>query len=151
MTGVIAYEHEKKILAVRNASIVSNLLDKAYFMRFGEKIGQIENGRFSPDALAHRALCLAPMSRGDGGVSISRYEIPDEKTLDVYLRGGNIEGVGDTIPLPPQEYFLAIAHSAPFIKGEPKPPNYPPYPPLSGGLSKSRPLTISHSIVPRFG
>ena len=47
------YEHDKKILAVKNPP---SDIDNIYFMRFGEQVGTIDNGRFEPSIWSSRYL-----------------------------------------------------------------------------------------------
>jgi 16S rRNA (cytosine1407-C5)-methyltransferase len=75
------YEHEKKILAVKNTK---HALDNIYFMRYGEHIGTIENGRYEPNALAYRYLDISHTTHH---ILIWVYE------LDTYLRGAPIDSV----------------------------------------------------------
>lgn len=69
------YEHDKKILAVKNPP---SGLDDIYLMRFWEQIGSIENWRFEPSMWSSRYLDTT---------GVERYEIWDENLLDEYLRG----------------------------------------------------------------
>lgn len=52
-------------------------------MRWGESIGRKEDGTFVPTLFSHRYLDIPS--------NIPQYNIPDEETLDTYLRGGAIE------------------------------------------------------------
>ncbi len=38
--GIELYEHDEKILAVKNGYLAEKLREKVYFMRWGEYIGQ---------------------------------------------------------------------------------------------------------------
>ncbi len=69
------YEHDKKILAVKNPP---SDIDNIYFMRFGEQVGTIDNGRFEPSIWSSRYLDTS---------WVERYDIQDELILDAYLRG----------------------------------------------------------------
>lgn len=72
------YTHDKKILATKNTHLIRHLLDSLYFMRFGENIWHIDNGKFSPSSQAHRHL--------EGMDTLRSREIIDEGELDLYLR-----------------------------------------------------------------
>lgn len=73
--GVKLYEHDKKILAVKNSP--HGLID-TYFMRFWEQIGNIENWRFEPSIWSNRYIDTT---------GLETYNIQDELILDSYLRG----------------------------------------------------------------
>jgi 16S rRNA C967 or C1407 C5-methylase (RsmB/RsmF family) len=73
--GVRLYEHDKKILAVKNPP---SGLDDIYLMRFWEQIGGIENWRFEPSIWSSRYLDTT---------GVEGYGIQDELLLDNYLRG----------------------------------------------------------------
>jgi 16S rRNA (cytosine1407-C5)-methyltransferase len=75
------YEHDKKILAVRSSW---HALEDIYFMRYGEQIGTIENGRYEPNALSYRYLDVS---------HITHHIFMGEAELDTYLRGAPIESV----------------------------------------------------------
>lgn len=75
--AIILYEHTGKILAVKKHKELENLKKQYYFMRFGEKIGQNDNGTILFDAFAHRYIETD---------SILRYQLQDEEELDRYLR-----------------------------------------------------------------
>lgn len=69
------YEHDKKILAVKNAP---RDLEDIYFMRFGEQVGTIENWRYEPSVWASRYIDSS---------NLEVYDISNEIILDNYLRG----------------------------------------------------------------
>jgi 16S rRNA (cytosine1407-C5)-methyltransferase len=77
------YEHDKKILAVEHNR---HALEDIYFMRYGEQIGTIENGRYEPNPLSCRFLDTS---------SVPSYTLSDEGGLDAYLRGAPIESTGE--------------------------------------------------------
>ncbi len=75
--GITLYEHTGKILAVKKHKELENLKKTYYFMRFGEKIAQNENGTILFDPFAERYIDTQDMPR---------YELLDEEELDRYLR-----------------------------------------------------------------
>lgn len=75
--GITLYDHTGKILAVKKHKELENLKKTYYFMRFGEKIAQNENGIILFDPFAHRYIDTT---------GIPRYELRDEEELDRYLR-----------------------------------------------------------------
>lgn len=77
------YEHDKKILATRNA--VSTDYD-IYFMRYGEQIWSIENGKFESNTWAHRYIDTS---------MLESYVIQDDRELDEYLRWSPISTAWD--------------------------------------------------------
>ncbi len=79
----ILYEHLGNILALKENKELEKIRDMFYFMRWWESIGREEEWVFVPSLLSHRYLDIPD--------NVPRYEIPDELTLDTYLRGGNIE------------------------------------------------------------
>jgi NOL1/NOP2/fmu family ribosome biogenesis protein len=72
------YEHDKKVLAVKNNP---HKLKDIYFMRFWEQIGNIDNWRFEPNIWSSRYIDT---------VQIEIHKIQDEVMLDNYLRGNPI-------------------------------------------------------------
>lgn len=84
------FSHEGKLLALRSHPEVQALCEKYYFMRLGEKIGTHENWKTLLDAFAYRYLSLD---------EVRTYEIPNEETLDQYLRGGSIAYHGSDWPI----------------------------------------------------
>ncbi len=85
-SDITLYEHEGKILAVKNAEIAKDLQEKVFFMKYGEFIGSIEHGTFSPHVWAYKNLELWE--------NIKTFTIPDQVILDEYLRGYPIK-IGD--------------------------------------------------------
>jgi len=79
--GVILYEHDKKILAVKNPP---NWLNDIYLMRFWEQIGAMENWRYEPNFRSTRYLQMS---------KVEIYDIHDDKILDDYLRGNPLEHI----------------------------------------------------------
>ena len=75
--GITLYEHTGKILAVKKHKELENLKKTYYFMRFGEKIAQNENGTIIFDSFAERYIDTQ---------DVPRYELLDEEELDRYLR-----------------------------------------------------------------
>ncbi len=80
--GITLLEHEGKILAVSNVKVGESIRESIFPMRWGEYIGNIQNGRFVPNALSGRFLDTS---------NIIRHTIHDEQGLDLYLRGNTIE------------------------------------------------------------
>lgn len=76
------FSHKNKILAVKNVENIEKLLDKMYFMRFGEVIWTIENDKFEPNARSYRDLDTQ---------EINIIDIDNDMDIDNYLRGWNIE------------------------------------------------------------
>ena len=72
------YEHENKILAVKNEKNVRELRDKCYFMRFGERIGYRDNSIFHPNAFSIKSL--------DSRKNMETHILESEIELDEYLR-----------------------------------------------------------------
>lgn len=87
LPDVKLYEHDKKILATKNTLPTDY---EIYFMRFGEQIGAIENGRFEPSAWAHRYLDIS---------DLTHHELWTEWELDEYLRWNPIVSRWDDISL----------------------------------------------------
>lgn len=83
--NIALYEHEGKILAVKNASLGEKIRDTIFPMRWGEYIGNITNGRFEPNVGAFSFLETS---------DIDQYIIQDEQELDSYLRGSPLESIG---------------------------------------------------------
>ncbi len=92
-SGVTLYEHESKILAVRNDEIGEQIRDSVFLMRYGEQIGVVNHGRFIASNRAWRYLDME---------GTTRYIISDERWLDRYLRWEIIESSGS------DEYILVI-------------------------------------------
>ena len=90
-SGVTLYEHENKILAVRNNETGEQIRDSVFLMRYGEQIGVVDHGRFVVSNRAWRYLDES---------NTPRYTIADERELDRYLRGEPIESAGN------DEYIL---------------------------------------------
>lgn len=82
----VIFSHRDKILAVKNAKIITPFLDKMYFMRLGEIIGFYENGKFSPNARAYRDLNVE---------KIPKIALETDEAVDHYLRGGMLETDAD--------------------------------------------------------
>lgn len=80
--GTALYEHEGKILAVKNAPIGERIRDTIFPMRWGEYIGNIVNGRYEPSVWAFPSLDTT---------NIEKYALKDEIELDRYLRGNPLE------------------------------------------------------------
>lgn len=83
---ITLYEHEGKILAVKNASIGEKIREKIFPMRWGEYIGNIENGKLAPNAWAFRYIETS---------GIATYTIQDEQELDTYLRWRELPNEGE--------------------------------------------------------
>lgn len=71
------FSHRDKVLAVKNAEIVTPLLEKMYFMRLGETIGFWENNAFLPNARAYRDI---------ESENLDFLELETDETIDEYLR-----------------------------------------------------------------
>ncbi len=84
-TGVTLYEHEGKVLAVRNDETGEQIRDRVFLMRYGEQIGVVDHGRFIVSNRAWRYLDMT---------STLRYTISDAVGLDRYLRGELIDSSG---------------------------------------------------------
>jgi 16S rRNA C967 or C1407 C5-methylase (RsmB/RsmF family) len=82
---ITLYEHEGKILAVSNDEAGSRIKDSIFLMRYGEQIGIIDHGKF---VVSHRAWKYLDMT------NTPMYTIPDESSLDRYLRWEPIESTG---------------------------------------------------------
>ncbi len=82
---VSLYEHEGKILAVRNDETGVRIKDSVFLMRYGEQVGVVDHGRFMASNRAWRYLNMT---------DTATYVIPDEKGLDRYLRWESIESSG---------------------------------------------------------
>jgi hypothetical protein len=82
---IALYEHENKILAVVGDDIGSQIRDHIFLMRYGEQIGVVDHGKF---VVSHRAWKYLDI----GTTPI--YILPDEASLDRYLRGEPIVSVG---------------------------------------------------------
>jgi hypothetical protein len=79
------YEHENKILAIRNSDVGDKIRDAVFLMRYGEQIGVVDHGRFSVSNRAWRYLDTS---------ETEQYTITDIQSLDLYLRGEPIENTG---------------------------------------------------------
>ncbi len=88
--GIILYEHTGKILAVKKHKELENLKKTYYFMRFGEKMAQNENGTILFDPFAERYIDTQDMPR---------YELLDEEELDRYLRWELLEARKEDSPV----------------------------------------------------
>lgn len=75
--NISLYRHKNSLLAVKNSSLVKNLLDTIYCMRLGENIGTIEKNTYIPNARSFRDINTE---------TIQKYTLKDEKMLDSYLR-----------------------------------------------------------------
>lgn len=84
-TGLEVYEHENKILTVKNEKNVRELRDICYFMRFGERIGYRDNSVFRPNAFGMKSL--------EPSQNMEKYTLKNEIELDNYLRGNPIESI----------------------------------------------------------
>jgi 16S rRNA C967 or C1407 C5-methylase (RsmB/RsmF family)/NOL1/NOP2/fmu family ribosome biogenesis protein len=93
------YEHDKKILAVKSTW---HALEDIYFMRYGEQIGTIENGRFEANTLSYRFLDVE---------WVPHHILSTEEDLDAYLRGSPLTSEG------PDAYIL-ISHKWQIISME---------------------------------
>lgn len=85
------YEHENKILAIRNSDTGDKIRDKVFLMRYGEQIGVVDHGKFSSGNRAWRYLDTN---------ETEQYTITDIQSLDLYLRGepiGNRGADGDVL------------------------------------------------------
>lgn len=82
---IVLYEHEWKILAIKNNNTGSSIINKLFLMRYGEQIGLIEQGKFSPGNRAWRCLNMS---------TIDIYNIPNIIELDNYLRWEPINNTG---------------------------------------------------------
>lgn len=71
------YTHEQRILAVKNSENVAPILRNIYCMRFGETIGYLDSGKFTPTARAFRDILPEIYTRVD---------IDDTLMIDTYLR-----------------------------------------------------------------
>ncbi len=74
---ITLYEHQSKVLAVRKHRELENLRKKYYFMRWGDPIGMIERGGFVPNTRIGAHINTS---------TIEKLDLPDEETLDIYLR-----------------------------------------------------------------
>jgi len=92
---IVLYEHEWKILAIKNNNTGSCILDKLFLMRYGEQIGIIEHGKFSPGNRAWRCLNMN---------TINTYNISNITELDNYLRWEQIHNMGEDL-------YIAIAYN----------------------------------------
>lgn len=79
--GISLFEHRDKILAVKNAEIITPHLDKMYFMRLGETIGHRNNGEFFPNARSYRDIFTE---------NFPEIILKNDEELDRYLRGESI-------------------------------------------------------------
>lgn len=80
--NISLYEHQGKILAVKNADIAENIREKVFFMRFWEYIGDFDGKHFTPKPWAYRYI-------QPNAYDIINLETEEE--LDKYLRGNTIE------------------------------------------------------------
>jgi 16S rRNA C967 or C1407 C5-methylase (RsmB/RsmF family)/NOL1/NOP2/fmu family ribosome biogenesis protein len=85
--GLEVYEHENKILTVKNEKNVRELGDICYFMRFGERIGYRDSSVFHPNAFGMKSL--------ESSKNMETYILKSEIELDNYLRGNPIESIWD--------------------------------------------------------
>lgn len=83
---VSLYEHEWKILAIRNSDTGDRIREKIFLMRYGEQIGTIEHGKFIPGNRAWKYLDIS---------EIKSYILSDIWELDNYLRGEPITNIGE--------------------------------------------------------
>ncbi|NRH21087.1 RsmB/NOP family class I SAM-dependent RNA methyltransferase [Candidatus Gracilibacteria bacterium] len=84
--GITLYEHEGKILAIRNSDTGDRIRDTVFLMRYGEQIGTIEHGKFISGNRAWRYLDTS---------KTELYIISNIGELDTYLRGEPISNIGD--------------------------------------------------------
>jgi hypothetical protein len=75
------FEFKRDILALTKNSAAKVLLKNIFPVRFGKRIGRIEEGIFTPDNRIGRDFELT---------KIPIYEISSEQELDDYLRGKEI-------------------------------------------------------------
>lgn len=84
--GITLYEHEWKILAIKNNNTGSSIIDKLFLMRYGEQIWTVEHGKFIPWNRAWRYLQVN---------SVHTHTISSIEELDTYLRGEPIVNTGN--------------------------------------------------------
>lgn len=81
------YRYRNDVLAVRKVSGVRELADVCYFLKFGERIGRLEEGRFEPNWILGKNRELA---------NVAKLELADEAELHRYLSGFEMDsGVSD--------------------------------------------------------
>lgn len=91
--GVTLYEHENKILALRNDEIGEKIRERVFLMRYGEQIWVVDHGKFVVSNRTWRYLDMA---------DTIQYIISNEGEIDRYLRWETIESSGS------DEYILII-------------------------------------------
>lgn len=84
------YEHEGKILAVKNGDAIEWTEDNIYLMRFGEQIGHIDHGKFISNNRAWKYLDTQ---------ETELLPLTDGSSLDNYLRWSLIESPGKDGPV----------------------------------------------------
>jgi 16S rRNA C967 or C1407 C5-methylase (RsmB/RsmF family) len=82
---ITLYEHEGKILAVKNAGTGEKIRENIFPMRWGEYIGNMENGKLVPNTWAFRVLETN---------HLERCQLQNEQELDAYLRENSLESTG---------------------------------------------------------
>lgn len=85
-SGISLYEHESKILAVKNDDIGIQIRDQVFLMRYGEQIGVLKHGKFVANNRAWRYIdtYYTPV-----------YQIMEQRELDRYLRWGILASRGE--------------------------------------------------------
>ena len=90
---IVLYEHEWKVLAIKNNNIGQTIRDQVFLMRYGEQIGIVDHGRFIASNRAWKYLDIS---------DTPIYTISDEIELDYYLRWWLIEDNGE------DEYIIVL-------------------------------------------
>lgn len=84
------YRYRNDVLAVRKVPGVREMTDTCYFLKFGERIGRLEEGRFEPNWILGKNRDLT---------DVAKLELADEAELHRYLSGFEIsvdrDGVRD--------------------------------------------------------
>jgi len=83
---IVLYEHEWKVLAIKNNDIGQTIRDQVFLMRYGEQIGIVDHGRFIASNRAWKYLNIS---------DTPIYTISDDIKLDYYLRWWLIEDNGE--------------------------------------------------------
>lgn len=88
--GYTLYEHDGKILVLKDNPRLEEIRKVYYFMRFWEKIADKQGNSIVFDAFSHRYVDMS---------DLPRCEIQDETELDMYLRGAPLEKMREDGPV----------------------------------------------------
>ncbi|MCK9272220.1 RsmB/NOP family class I SAM-dependent RNA methyltransferase [Candidatus Gracilibacteria bacterium] len=89
LSGFEIFKYIDEVLILKKSEAINKIKDRLYFIKFGQKIGKIEKGNFTPNYYIGRDFELP---------KIRSYIIKDDLELDNYLRGAQIgENITDEV------------------------------------------------------